>query len=127
MDELTANSAARREAAKAALRLEDEALLRSCEESFFVGSGPGGQHRNKTASAVRLVHPGTGLSVTATERRSQAQNRTAALRRLRSALSALSFVPRRRRPTRPTRAAKERRLSAKRHLSRRKAERKGEP
>lgn len=127
MDENVPKSAERRQVAAAALRLEDEALLRECEESFFVGSGPGGQHRNKTASAVRLLHAATGLGVTATERRSQAQNRAVALRRLRAALLALSFVPRRRRPTRPSRAAKERRLKAKRHRGRLKADRRGEP
>lgn len=127
MDEAAPKSAERRQRAAEALRLEDEALLRACEESFFVGSGPGGQHRNKTASAVRLLHPATGLAVTATERRSQAQNRAVALRRLRAALLALSVVPRRRRPTRPSRAAKERRLEAKRQRARRKADRRGEP
>jgi protein subunit release factor B len=127
MDEQLPQSAERRQVAAAALRLDNEALLRACEESFFVGSGPGGQHRNKTASAVRLLHPGTGLAVTATERRSQAQNRAVALRRLRAALLAISFVPRRRRPTRPSHAAKERRLKAKRHRGRLKADRRGEP
>jgi ribosome-associated protein len=127
MDEAAQSGVERRRAAAAALALADEALLRSCEETFFVGSGPGGQHRNKTASAVRLLHPQTGVTVTATERRSQAQNRSAALRRLRAALRALSYVPRVRRATRPSRASKERRLKAKRHDARRKAERRGEP
>ncbi len=126
MDQSTDRRAELRRAAAEALRLDDEALLRSCEESFFIGSGPGGQHRNKTASAVRLLHLATGLTVTATERRSQLQNRGMALRRLRAALRALSFVPRVRKPTRPSRAAKERRLSAKRHHARRKASRRGE-
>jgi ribosome-associated protein len=75
---------ARRQAARAALALDDEALLAACEVSTFVGGGPGGQHRNKTASAVRLVHPPTGVTVTATERRSQAQNRGTAIERLRA-------------------------------------------
>jgi protein subunit release factor A len=114
---------ARREAARAALALDDEALLRACEVSTFVGGGPGGQHRNKTASAVRLVHPPTGVTVTATERRSQAQNRTTALERLRAALSVLTRVQRPRRATRPSRGAKERRLEAKKRLGRKKAER----
>ena len=113
----------RREAARSALGLDDEALLSACEVSTFVGSGPGGQHRNKTASAVRLVHPPTGVTVTATERRSQARNRAAALERLRAALSALSRVQRPRRATRPSRRAKERRLEAKKRLGRKKAER----
>jgi ribosome-associated protein len=126
MDEPLAITPERRRAASEALRLDDERLLRSCEVSFFVGSGPGGQHRNKTASAVRLVHPPTGLSVTATERRSQSQNRSVALARLRSGLLALAFVPRPRRPTRPSRGSKERRLHAKRQQSQRKADRRGE-
>jgi ribosome-associated protein len=113
----------RRETARAALALDDEALLRACEVSTFVGSGPGGQHRNKTASAVRLMHPPTGLMVTATERRSQAQNRGAALERLRAALSRLTHVQRPRRPTRPSRGAKERRLEAKKRLGRKKVDR----
>jgi len=113
----------RREAARAALAMDDEALLRACEVSTFVGGGPGGQHRNKTASAVRLVHPPTGLTVTATERRSQAQNRSAALERLRAALSRLTHVQRPRKATRPSRGAKERRLEAKKRLGRKKVER----
>ncbi len=116
---------ARRAAARAALALDDAALLGTCEVSTFVGSGPGGQHRNKTASAVRLVHPPTGVTVTATERRSQARNRGAALERLRAALVGLTRVNKPRRPTRPSRGAKERRLEAKKRLGRRKAERRG--
>jgi ribosome-associated protein len=127
MDEAPSNSVQRRQAAAAALRLSDEALAAASEETFFVGGGPGGQHRNKTASAVRLVHRATGLSVTATERRSQSQNRSVALERLRAALRALAHVPRPRRPTRPSRGAKERRLKAKRHHAQRKANRRGEP
>jgi protein subunit release factor B len=113
----------RRQAARAALALDDEALLAGCQVNVFIGSGPGGQHRNKTATAVRLVHPATGVSVTATERRSQAQNRSVALDRLRSALQRLTVVPKPRRPTRPSRAAKERRLQAKKHLGKRKVDR----
>ena len=118
-----AEQSARREAARAALAQNDDALLAHCEVDYFVGGGPGGQHRNKTASAVRLVHTPTGLTVTATERRSQSQNRSMALERLRAALEALTHVPKRRRPTRPSRGAKERRLDAKRHAGRRKADR----
>ena len=113
----------RRHEAAAALALDDEALLRACEVSTFVGGGPGGQHRNKTASAVRLVHLPTGVTVTATERRSQAQNRGTALERLRAALRALTHVRRPRRATRPSRGAKERRLDAKKWQGRKKAER----
>jgi len=116
----------RRAAARRALGLPDRALVLECEETFFVGSGPGGQHRNKTESAVRLRHPPTGLEVTATERRSQARNRSAALARLRDALAELGRTPAVRRPTRPGRGARERRLADKRHRSASKAARRGE-
>ncbi len=118
-------SPALRDAARRALALSGDAFLAQCEETFFVGGGPGGQHRNKTASAVRLEHRPTGVTVTATERRSQAQNRAAALARLRKRLLALSRVPRPRRATRPTRASRERRLAEKRRRSERKTQRSG--
>jgi protein subunit release factor B len=103
------------------MTLPDDLLRSECDEEFFTASGPGGQHRNKTASGVRLTHRPTELSVTATERRSQAQNRSVALARLRSALAQLSHVPKVRRPTRPSRASQERRLRAKRLGSTRKS------
>lgn len=52
----------------------------------FKASGAGGQHRNKTDSAVRLTHIPTGTAVTATEQRSQHQNRQVAWQRLERAL-----------------------------------------
>jgi protein subunit release factor B len=115
---------ATRAAARRALALPVEALLSECEEAFFVAGGPGGQHRNKAATGVRLVHPPTGAVVTATERRSQAMNRAVALARLRDRLRALARTPRVRRATRPTRASKERRLAEKRRRGERKAARK---
>jgi protein subunit release factor B len=114
-----------RAAARRAFALPDAALLAECEETFFTGSGPGGQHRNKTESAVRLVHGPTGAAVTATERRSQAQNRGEALLRLRARLEALGRRPKPRRATRPSRASKERRLDAKKRRGERKASRRG--
>ncbi len=116
---------AMRAEARRCLTLSDDALLAGCEESFFVGGGPGGQHRNKTASGVRLVHRSTGTVVTATERRSQAQNRGAALERLRERLAALAREPKPRRPTRATRGSRERRLETKRREGRKKAQRRG--
>lgn len=65
------------------LRLGDEALLGECEMDRFRASGPGGQKRNKTESAVRLRHLATGIQAHASESRSQHENRAVALRRLR--------------------------------------------
>src|SRR5215467_6238364 len=89
----------------------------------FTGGGPGGQHRNKTQNAVRLVHAPSGVIVTATERRSLEANRQAAFERLRERLERLNFVPRKRHKTRPSRSSVKRRLESKAHQSRRKADR----
>lgn len=51
-------------------------------------SGPGGQHVNKTESAVRATHTPSGLSVTASDQRSQLQNKKLATERLLIKLSA---------------------------------------
>src|SRR6476659_8915276 len=66
--------------------LSDDQLLAQCEVDTYRASGPGGQKRNKTSSAVRLRHPPTGLLVIAEESRSQHENKARALRRLRRAL-----------------------------------------
>ncbi len=63
--------------------LTDAQLLAQCEVDTYRASGPGGQKRNKTSSAVRLRHPPSGLLVIAEESRSQHENRARALRRLR--------------------------------------------
>jgi hypothetical protein len=66
--------------------LSDAQLLAQCEVDTYRASGPGGQKRNKTSSAVRIRHPPTGLIVIAEESRSQHENRSRALKRLRQAL-----------------------------------------
>jgi hypothetical protein len=66
--------------------LSDALLLDQCAVDTYRASGPGGQKRNKTSSAVRLRHLPSGLKVIAEESRSQHQNRTRALKRLRQAL-----------------------------------------
>jgi protein subunit release factor B len=81
--------------------------------TFFKASGPGGQKKNKTESAVRLQHLPTGITVTATESRSQSINKRTALARLKERLSALRRRRKYRVATRPTRASRERRIDSK--------------
>jgi hypothetical protein len=66
--------------------LSDAALLAQCSVDTYRASGPGGQKRNKTSSAVRLRHGPSGLLVIAEESRSQHENKARALRRMRQAL-----------------------------------------
>lgn len=66
--------------------LTEAQLLAQCEVDTYRASGPGGQKRNKTSSAVRLRHPPTGLLVIAEESRSQHENKAKALQRLWRAL-----------------------------------------
>ena len=72
---------------RARLLWDDARLLAECDVQIHRTGGPGGQHRNKVASAVRLVHRPSGFVVTATERRSQHENKANALSRLREAIA----------------------------------------
>jgi hypothetical protein len=66
-------------------RADDARLLAQCELDTYRASGPGGQKRNKTSSAVRLRHLPSGLIVIAEESRSQHDNKAKAIRRMRQA------------------------------------------
>ncbi|XP_077224372.1 class I peptide chain release factor [Tasmannia lanceolata] len=67
--------------------LTDEELMGQCEMGTFKASGPGGQHRNKRETAVRLKHLPSGIIAQAVEDRSQHMNRASALARLRTLLA----------------------------------------
>ena len=69
------------------LLARDDALIAQCDVDRYRASGPGGQHRNKTESAVRLRHKPSGTTAIGEDSRSQAENKLHAVRRLRSAIA----------------------------------------
>ncbi|HUU58642.1 MAG TPA: peptide chain release factor-like protein [Phycisphaerae bacterium] len=69
------------------LALDDDALLAQCDVHVYRSSGPGGQHRNKVSSAVRLRHRPTGISAHGDDTRSQHANKRLAVGRLRMNLA----------------------------------------
>ena len=98
-----------------------ESMEREADVTFLKGSGPGGQHRNKRETGVRLVHGPSGVTVLATERRSQAMNLEAAFERLAERLEALNRVPRKRKATRVPRSVRKKRLADKKRRAQTKA------
>ena len=91
----------------------DEELLRECEVETFRSSGPGGQHVNKTESAVRLRHKPSGVVVTSQQERSQYRNKAICLEKLRKKIERLNHRPTKRIPTRKSQSAKNRTLEQK--------------
>ncbi len=91
----------------------DEELLRECEVDTFRSSGPGGQHVNKTESAVRLRHLPSGMVVTSQQERSQHRNKAICLEKLRAEAEHRNYRPPKRVPTRVPRSVKNRTLEEK--------------
>lgn len=96
----------------------DADLLRQCRVDTFQSGGPGGQHRNKVESAIRLTHLPTGVTVVSRSHRSQYRNRQEALRRLRAKLERRTKREKRRIPTSTPRAEREKRLEGKKRRAR---------
>lgn len=69
------------------LALSEAGLLAQCEVDTYRASGPGGQKRNKTSSAVRLRHAPSGQMTIGEESRSQHENKARALKRMRAAIA----------------------------------------
>ncbi len=85
-----------------------EKLKKECLVTTFRSSGPGGQHKNVTDSAVRLKHLPTGITVVGQSHRSQHRNLADALERLAARLKAREKKPRPRIPTRKSAAVRAR-------------------
>lgn len=98
-------------------KTDRRSLENDCEVDFFTASGPGGQHRNRSKTGVRLRHKPSGVIVTATETRSQSTNLEKAYDRLQKRLEKLNRPKKKRKRTRPSKAARERRLKSKTHRS----------
>jgi ribosome-associated protein len=93
--------------------IDRDSLEREVEVEVFRASGPGGQHVNKTESALRLIHKPSGVVVISRDSPSQHRNRETAFERLVERLVRLNHVPKKRVATKPSRAARQRRLEAK--------------
>lgn len=100
-------------------------LERVCEIEPTRGSGPGGQHRNKVETGVRVTHRPSGIVVLATRHRSRERNLDDAYERIAARLEELQRPVTPRRATRPTAGSRRRRLEGKRRQGQKKADRRG--
>lgn len=87
------------------IAMDAESLGKEVVVETYRAPGPGGQRKNKKETAVRLTHKPTGLTVVASERRSQAMNREIAFERLLKRLAELNRPRKRRIRTRPSASA----------------------
>ena len=96
-------------------------LRQETDATFYRSSGPGGEKKDKTQTAVRLSHRPSGLKVIATEHRSQSKNRQLAFQRLQRKLLELNRESKKRIPTKVSNAVQEKRLETKQHWSKKKS------
>ena len=97
-----------------------EMLKQEVEITFYKSSGPGGQRKNKKETAVRIYHPPSGITVIATDHRSQVKNKELAFERLQKKLKELNREKKVRKPTKKPLRVKEEILRDKKKLSEKK-------
>lgn len=97
-----------------------EILKQEVVVTFYKSRGPGGQRKNKRETAVRIYHPPSGITLIATEHRSQAKNKELAFERLQKKLKDLNKVKKQRKATKIPRYVKEKILKEKKKQSERK-------
>ena len=102
----------------------DDDFLLECKVETFRSSGKGGQHANKTESAVRLTHTPSGIQAMCQDERSQYLNKVKCIKELRNRIKQHNYIPPRRIKTKPTKGSIERRLSNKKYQSEKKKIRK---
>lgn len=101
--------------------LDPDALAKACDVTPVRGSGPGGQHRNKNYTGVRLLHRPSGIVVTATRNRSYTRNLAIALELIAEKLRARMQRKKKRKKTKVPRSVNRRRLENKKRRSETKA------
>ena len=69
----------------------DDALLSECKIETFRSGGKGGQHANKTESAVRLTHISSRIQVTCQDERSQYLNKIKCIKELRNRIEKITM------------------------------------
>jgi protein subunit release factor B len=95
-----------------------------CTIENIRASGPGGQHKNRRETGIRLTHNPTGLVVTAVEQRERFRNLENAKKRMQKALERFYHRDPKRIPTHSPNWANEQRLETKRKKSQKKKIRK---
>ena len=92
----------------------DEELLKQCDVQTYRSGGKGGQHVNKTETAVRLVHRPSGIVAASQSERSQLVNKQNALESLRRKIKRANYRKPKRVRTKKPKSVKKKILKAKR-------------
>ena len=102
----------------------DDSFLSECKIETFRSNGKGGQHANKTESAVRITHIKSGIQAMCQDERSQHLNKIKCIKELRLRIKKKNYIPPKRIKTKPTKGSIERRLQTKKYNSEKKKDRK---